>query len=194
MVGMFYEISRKSWKAKPRLTKRAPDVWDSAAFSGFFLASSFPCSQTESAPAHTQVTQTVGRFLAKVYGVFMKADSKSIEARLILISRNTFIFSIVLFAIAFVVGMAQGTRWLIVGLLVTGVLLIYVNLMAPGALIILGYPSLAYAWLHGVNPIVFSIPSWELLPLEKRKSVYIYSIFTLFVLIFSIVRLISENW
>jgi hypothetical protein len=41
------------------LTKRAPDVWDSAAFSSIFLASSFSCSQSESTPAHTQVTQTV---------------------------------------------------------------------------------------------------------------------------------------
>jgi hypothetical protein len=41
-------------------TKRAPDVWDSAAFSSIFLASGFSCSQTESTPAHTQVTQTVG--------------------------------------------------------------------------------------------------------------------------------------
>jgi hypothetical protein len=40
-------------------TKRAPDVWDSAAFSSIFLASSFFCSQAESTPAHTQVTQTV---------------------------------------------------------------------------------------------------------------------------------------
>jgi len=37
-----------------------PDVWDSAAFSSSFLASSFSCSQIESQPAHTQVTQTVG--------------------------------------------------------------------------------------------------------------------------------------
>ena len=43
------------------LTKRAPDVWDSAAFSSIFLASSFSCSQALSTPAHTQVTQTVGR-------------------------------------------------------------------------------------------------------------------------------------
>jgi len=42
-------------------TKRAPDVWESAAFSSIFLASSFPCSQALSTPAHTQVTQTVGR-------------------------------------------------------------------------------------------------------------------------------------
>jgi len=36
-----------------------PDVWDSAAFSSIFLASGFSCSQAESTPAHTQVTQTV---------------------------------------------------------------------------------------------------------------------------------------
>ncbi|MBN8575219.1 MAG: hypothetical protein J0M05_14995, partial [Candidatus Kapabacteria bacterium] len=46
-------------------TKRAPDVWDSAAFSSIFLASSFLCSQTESTPAHTQVTQAVGWLRAK---------------------------------------------------------------------------------------------------------------------------------
>ena len=42
-------------------TKRAPDVWDSAAFSSIFLASGFSCSQALSTPAHTQVTQTVSR-------------------------------------------------------------------------------------------------------------------------------------
>jgi hypothetical protein len=42
-----------------RPTQRAPDVWDSAALSGIFLASSFSCSQAESTPAHTQVTLTV---------------------------------------------------------------------------------------------------------------------------------------
>jgi len=44
-----------------RPTQRAPDVWDSAAFSSIFLASGFFCSQTFSQPAHTQVTQTVGQ-------------------------------------------------------------------------------------------------------------------------------------
>ena len=44
---------------KSRRTKRAPDVWDSAAFSSIFLASSFFCSQALSTPAHTQVTQIV---------------------------------------------------------------------------------------------------------------------------------------
>ena len=48
---------------KRRLTKRAPDVWESAAFSSIFLASGFFCSQTESTPAHTQVTQTVSTHL-----------------------------------------------------------------------------------------------------------------------------------
>jgi len=46
---------------KSRPTKRAADWWDSAAFSSIFLASGFSCSQTESTPAHTRVTQTVGR-------------------------------------------------------------------------------------------------------------------------------------
>jgi len=44
-----------------RLTKRAPDVWDSPRFISLFPASSFSCSQTLSTPAHTQVTQTVGQ-------------------------------------------------------------------------------------------------------------------------------------
>jgi len=47
-------------KVKSVPTKRAPDKWDSAAFSSIFLASSFFCSQAESQPAHLRVTQTVG--------------------------------------------------------------------------------------------------------------------------------------
>jgi hypothetical protein len=51
----------------PSPTQRAPDPWKStkgklvgvAAFSGIFLASGFSCSQAESTPAHTQVTQAV---------------------------------------------------------------------------------------------------------------------------------------
>jgi len=123
----------------------------------------------------------------------MKWISKSIEARLVLISRIMFIFSMVLAASAAIVIMTQGVTWLVAGLSITVVLLLCINWATPGILIILGYPSLAYAWLHGVNPIVFSSPSWELLPLEKRKSVYIYSIFTLFVIIAFIVRAISEQ-
>ena len=52
--------NHKGLKAKSVPTKRAPDVWDSAAFSSIFLASAFSCSQAESTPAHTQVTQAVG--------------------------------------------------------------------------------------------------------------------------------------
>jgi len=48
------------------LTKRAPDVWDSARFTSIFLASGFSCSQTLSTPTHTRVTQTVSPFLAKL--------------------------------------------------------------------------------------------------------------------------------
>ena len=51
---------RKMILRKCGLTKRAPDVWESARFTSIFLASSFFCSQAESTPAHTQVTQTVG--------------------------------------------------------------------------------------------------------------------------------------
>jgi hypothetical protein len=50
-----------------RPTMRAPDVWDSAAFSSIFLASSFSCSQTESTPAPAPVTQTVGRTRANCF-------------------------------------------------------------------------------------------------------------------------------
>jgi len=50
---------------KNRPTKRAPDVWDSAAFSSIFLASGFSCSQTLSTPAHLRVTQTVRCFAEK---------------------------------------------------------------------------------------------------------------------------------
>ena len=56
-------IKQKSLKIKSVPTKRAADVWDSARFRGFLLASGFSRSQTESTPAHTQVTQTVGRLI-----------------------------------------------------------------------------------------------------------------------------------
>jgi len=55
--------NQQAFQNKNGLTKRAPDVWDSAAFSGIFLASSFSCSQAESTPAHTQVTQTVSHLV-----------------------------------------------------------------------------------------------------------------------------------
>jgi hypothetical protein len=57
--GQIIFISKHRWFTKNCPTKRAPDVWDSAAFSSIFLASSFSCSQAESTPAHTQVTPAV---------------------------------------------------------------------------------------------------------------------------------------
>ena len=48
-------------KVNCRPTQRAPDVWESARFTGIFLASGLYCPQSESTPAHTRVTQTVGR-------------------------------------------------------------------------------------------------------------------------------------
>jgi len=66
-----------------RPTKHAPDVWESAAFTGIFLASSFFCSRTESTPVHTQVTQTVETVEKVPFRkfIFEKWD-KNIEKRL----------------------------------------------------------------------------------------------------------------
>jgi hypothetical protein len=50
------------------------DLWESAAFLSIFLALGFFCSQAESTPAHTRVTQTVGQPKAKSKIVF---DSQS---------------------------------------------------------------------------------------------------------------------
>jgi hypothetical protein len=65
MLAVSSFFGKGSGKRAGWLTKRAPDVWDSAAFSSIFLASSFSCSQALSTPAHTQVTQTVGTPLAQ---------------------------------------------------------------------------------------------------------------------------------
>jgi hypothetical protein len=46
-------------------TQRAPDVWESGAFSSIFLASGFSCSQSLSTPAHTRVTPAVGLLNSK---------------------------------------------------------------------------------------------------------------------------------
>ena len=59
MASVTFKLVCKA-QGKKRLTKRAPDKWESARFTSIFLASSFSCSQAESTPAHTQVTQTVG--------------------------------------------------------------------------------------------------------------------------------------
>jgi hypothetical protein len=54
----------------------APDVWESVAFSGIFLATGFSCYQAESTPAHTQVTQTVSP-LWEICGKFFQANGFS---------------------------------------------------------------------------------------------------------------------
>jgi hypothetical protein len=64
-IGQGTFQKQASLQVLPCLTKRAPDVWDSAAFSSIFLASSFFYSQALSTPAHTQVTQTVGWLVMK---------------------------------------------------------------------------------------------------------------------------------
>jgi hypothetical protein len=40
-MGLMLSNSQRVFKSYQRLTKRAPDVWDSAAFSSIFLASVF---------------------------------------------------------------------------------------------------------------------------------------------------------
>ena len=69
-VGILPLQHRRVFQTKNCPTKRAPDVWDSAAFSSIFLASSFFCSQTESQPAQNPLTQTVGQPRAKNKIVF----------------------------------------------------------------------------------------------------------------------------
>jgi len=51
----------KALWANLRLTQRALDAGDSAAFSSIFLASSFFCSQADSTSAPAPVTPTVGQ-------------------------------------------------------------------------------------------------------------------------------------
>jgi hypothetical protein len=77
-------------------------VWDSAAFSSIFLASSFSYSQSESTPTHTQVTQTVGRFLPKykyefllIFWNFMKSSEKSMAV----VAIPFLIYPIILFSL-----------------------------------------------------------------------------------------------
>jgi hypothetical protein len=59
MLAVSSFFSKSYGKRAGCLTKRAPDVWESARFRSIFLASGFSCSQAESTPAHTQVTQSV---------------------------------------------------------------------------------------------------------------------------------------
>ena len=60
-IGLFQHDSLIFILKKNRLTKRAPDVWESARFISIFLASSFSCSQAESTPAQNPLPQTVSQ-------------------------------------------------------------------------------------------------------------------------------------
>jgi len=77
-------------------------VWDSAAFSSIFLASGFSCSQTESTPAHTQVTQTVG---------WLSCTTKSVKKKMIARSKmkksRVFYFILILTIILSACGPSQ---------------------------------------------------------------------------------------
>lgn len=63
-----------------RPTKCALDTGDSVAFSRIFLASSFSCSQTESTPVHTQVTQTVRRHVLSQKAMKEKSNKVPTES------------------------------------------------------------------------------------------------------------------
>ena len=76
---MFNLKAKESCTTQKRLTKRAPDKWDSAAFSSIFLASSFSCSQTLSQPAHLRVTQTVRRRIGVLHGKKCSAQNRRMK-------------------------------------------------------------------------------------------------------------------
>ncbi len=142
---------------------------------------------------HLPVKPAVGRSLAKAYRLFMKHDSKSIEMKLALISRIIVIFAMVFAASAAIVIWTQGVILFVAGLSIFSALLWLVNLVVPGLLMIFKYPNLAYAWLHGRNPIVYSSTSWDLLPNSKREVAYFDSIVTFLMAVAFIVWAISEN-
>ena len=58
---MYYLLPNESCIRQNRLTKRAPDKWDSARFTSLFLTSGLYSPQAESPPTHLRVTQTVRR-------------------------------------------------------------------------------------------------------------------------------------
>ncbi|HCR72812.1 MAG TPA: hypothetical protein DIW23_15315 [Anaerolineae bacterium] len=125
----------------------------------------------------------------------MKLNSKSIEAKLMLTSRATFLSAIALFAGATVLIMTHYSMWMIAGLLFTiGAVLFLISAIAPGILIITKHPNLAYAWRNGIYPLAFSDTPWELLSSKQRKLVYIDSIISLFVVIVFIIWFISEQY
>lgn len=123
----------------------------------------------------------------------MKKKSEPIEAKLTLISRSFVYISILLFAIAgtFII-IPHSVKWLIPSLFISGALLGLICGIIPGILIIIGYPSLAYAWRNGRYPYAFSDTSWELLSNNQKRTVYFDSIITLLVIIVFVIWTISK--
>ena len=108
----------------------------------------------------------------------MKKGTNTIETRFMLVSRIIFLLSIALFIGATISLMTNMVLWLTSSLFVLGAILFLINLIVPGILLLFRHPDLAYAWLRGRNPIVFTNAHWDELSSDKRKSVYIDSIFT----------------
>jgi hypothetical protein len=66
----FWFIGKESGASRFLPTKRAVDLWESAASRNIFLASGFFCSQAFSQPAHQRLTPAVGKNLVlKLLGV-----------------------------------------------------------------------------------------------------------------------------
>jgi hypothetical protein len=76
----FWFIGKESGASRFLPTKRAVDLWDSAASTSIFLASGFFCSQAFSQPAHKPLTQTVRRFLLnRSKGVGLRREVVKVE-------------------------------------------------------------------------------------------------------------------
>ena len=124
----------------------------------------------------------------------MKKGTNINETRFALVSRITFFLSIALFIGATISLMTNMASGLTSSLFVPGAILGLINFITPGILLLLRHPDLAYAWLRGRNPIVYTNVHWDELSSDKRKSVYIDSIFvTIFVTVF-LVWFLSEQF
>ena len=98
----------------------------------------------------------------------MNRYSKTIFIRLIGISKYLFF----LFFLFLITGAITGTGWL--GL--AALLLLLISWVMPGVFLIFRVPWFAFAWLHGVNPIIFPKTDWEQLPRGKKTLVYFTSV------------------
>ena len=103
----------------------------------------------------------------------------SIEVKLTFISRIIALLAIAFCASATISIMTIDALWLAAGLFTIGAILGIVGWIVPGILIILGRPNLAYAWLDGVHPSVYTRVPWGELTSHKRRSVYFESMIPL---------------